>query len=105
LSNWAIARLLFVSKKMSAIASQNCSSHYFNLFPMTSIHLPQARKRFKRRSLFFHVHRWLGLTAGILLCIAGLTGSILVFWHEIDHWWLVQRFGAINPKIKNCNCD
>ncbi|MCL6433963.1 MAG: hypothetical protein K6T90_07035 [Leptolyngbyaceae cyanobacterium HOT.MB2.61] len=32
-------------------------------------------------------------------------GSILVFWHEIDHWWLVQRFGAINPKIKNCNCD
>jgi uncharacterized iron-regulated membrane protein len=64
---------------------------------MTSIHFPQARKRFKRRSLFFHVHRWLGLTAGILLCIAGLTGSILVFWHEIDHLVIAQRFGSLSP--------
>ncbi|MEG3849325.1 PepSY-associated TM helix domain-containing protein [Microcoleus sp. herbarium19] len=51
----------------------------------------------KFRNIAFHAHRWLGLTAGILLCIAGITGSILVFWHEIDRWWLTQRFGAIIP--------
>ncbi len=64
---------------------------------MISIHLPQARKRPKLRSLFFHVHRWLGLTAGILLCIAGLTGSILVFWHDIDHLVIAQQWGSLTP--------
>lgn len=29
-------------------------------------------------------HRWLGLTAGVLLCIAGLSGSVLVYYPEID---------------------
>jgi uncharacterized iron-regulated membrane protein len=38
----------------------------------------------KLRDISFYLHRWLGLVAGILLCIAGLTGSILVFWREID---------------------
>jgi uncharacterized iron-regulated membrane protein len=64
---------------------------------MSLLQLPQARKRLKLRSLFFHIHRWLGLTVGILLCIAGLTGSILVFWHEIDHLVLAQRFGSLTP--------
>ncbi|MBW4553300.1 MAG: PepSY domain-containing protein [Aphanocapsa sp. GSE-SYN-MK-11-07L] len=45
----------------------------------------------------FHVHRWLGLIGGILLCIAGLTGAVLVFWHELDHWVLTQRLGQIVP--------
>jgi uncharacterized iron-regulated membrane protein len=49
------------------------------------------------RNITFHLHRWLGLISGLLLCIAGLTGSILVFWHEIDRFVLTQRFGEVVP--------
>lgn len=49
------------------------------------------------RNISFHLHRWLGLVGGILLCIAGLTGSILVFWHEIDRFILARRFGEVVP--------
>ena len=49
------------------------------------------------RNTAFHLHRWLGLIGGTLLCIAGLTGSVLVFWHEIDQIVLTQRFGQIIP--------
>lgn len=49
------------------------------------------------RTIAFQTHRWLGLTAGILLCIAGLTGAVLVFWHEIDHTLLAQRLGSVIP--------
>jgi uncharacterized iron-regulated membrane protein len=51
----------------------------------------------KLRNLVFQLHRWLGLVGGILLCIAGLTGAVLVFWHEIDHWLITQRFGQVVP--------
>jgi len=46
------------------------------------------------RSIFY-LHRWLGLIVGLLFCIAGLTGSVLVFWHEIDAWILAQQFGPV----------
>jgi uncharacterized iron-regulated membrane protein len=49
------------------------------------------------RNFSFYLHRWLGLVAGILLCIAGLTGSILVFWHEIDKAVIAARFGRVIP--------
>ncbi|MBW4553699.1 MAG: PepSY domain-containing protein [Aphanocapsa sp. GSE-SYN-MK-11-07L] len=52
------------------------------------------------RNTAFHLHRWLGLVGGVLLCIAGLTGSILVFWHEIDQAVLTQRFGQIVPTLQ-----
>lgn len=64
---------------------------------MPSLQRLKSLKRPKLRSLLFHAHRWLGLTAGILLCIAGLTGSILVFWHEIDHWVMAQQLGHLIP--------
>lgn len=51
----------------------------------------------KLKAIAFHVHRWLELIAGILLCIAGVTGSILVFWHEIDRAVLAWRFGQVIP--------
>lgn len=38
------------------------------------------------RRLWLDVHLYLGLFAGALLVIFGLTGSILVFWQEIDDW-------------------
>ena len=37
-----------------------------------------------RRKLWLKVHLWLGLGFGLFLAIIGLTGSILVFWQEID---------------------
>ncbi|MFO0774695.1 MAG: PepSY-associated TM helix domain-containing protein [Nitrospiraceae bacterium] len=44
-----------------------------------------------RRSRWAAVHRWLGLTAGALLVLIGLTGSLLVFHLEIDEW--------LNPEL------
>jgi len=38
-----------------------------------------------RRKLWLSVHLWLGLSLGLFLAIIGLTGSVLVFWQEIDH--------------------
>ena len=38
------------------------------------------------RKLWLTIHRWLGLTAGLLFVWLGLTGSILVFDHAIDEW-------------------
>jgi uncharacterized iron-regulated membrane protein len=51
----------------------------------------------KLRNFSFYLHRWLGLVAGILLCIAGITGSILVFWHEIDEAVIAASFGRVIP--------
>ncbi|MGZ8227929.1 MAG: PepSY domain-containing protein, partial [Methylococcaceae bacterium] len=37
------------------------------------------------------MHLWLGLGFGLFLAVIGLTGSVLVFWHELDT--------AINPDL------
>lgn len=39
-----------------------------------------------RRKLWLKVHLWLGLTVGAALVLIGLTGSVMVFWEEIDTW-------------------
>ncbi|WP_020565855.1 PepSY-associated TM helix domain-containing protein [Methylosarcina fibrata] len=39
-----------------------------------------------RRKLWLQVHLWLGLFVGGMLVIISLTGSVLVFWQEIDEW-------------------
>jgi uncharacterized iron-regulated membrane protein len=44
-----------------------------------------------RRKLWLNVHLWLGLGFGLFLAVIGLTGSVLVFWHELDE--------AINPSL------
>ena len=44
------------------------------------------------RKLWLDVHLYLGLSVGAFLAIAGLTGSILVFFHEIDGW--------LNPELR-----
>lgn len=38
------------------------------------------------RHLWLVAHRWLGLTAGLVFVLLGLTGSLLVFDHAIDEW-------------------
>jgi uncharacterized iron-regulated membrane protein len=44
-----------------------------------------------RRKLWLHVHLWLGLVAGTVLAVIGLTGSLLVFWYEIS--------ASLNPEL------
>lgn len=43
------------------------------------------------RRTWLSVHRWLGLTVGLVLVLIGLTGSLLVFDHAIDEW--------LNPEL------
>ncbi len=38
------------------------------------------------RQLWLIVHRWLGLTVGLIFVLLGITGSLLVFDHAIDEW-------------------
>lgn len=40
----------------------------------------------RRRRIWLTIHLWLGLALGAVLSVAGVTGSILVFHHEIDAW-------------------
>lgn len=43
------------------------------------------------RRIWLTIHRWLGLTAGLLFVLLGLTGSVLVFHRAIDEW--------LNPEL------
>jgi uncharacterized iron-regulated membrane protein len=36
------------------------------------------------RRLWITTHRWVGLTAGFVLVVIGLTGSVSVFWRELE---------------------
>lgn len=46
----------------------------------------QVKRARAWRALWVQVHLYLGLFAGALLVVFGLTGSILVFFQEIDDW-------------------
>jgi uncharacterized iron-regulated membrane protein len=52
----------------------------------------------KLRDAAFYLHRYLGLTVGIILIIVGLTGSTLVFQQEIDRWLLNRQIEPIIPQ-------
>ena len=57
---------------------------------------PQRLKRLKtRRKIWLEVHLYLGLVFGVVLAVVGLTGSILVFWQDIDDW--------LNPSLRQVN--
>ena len=38
------------------------------------------------RRLLVWVHRYVGLAIALFVAMAGLTGSVLTFPHEIDEW-------------------
>jgi len=40
----------------------------------------------KFRALTLAIHRWTGLSAGLVFALLGLSGSLLVFYPEIDLW-------------------
>jgi uncharacterized iron-regulated membrane protein len=43
-------------------------------------------KKFGIRSLLILLHRWLGLFTALFLFIAGLTGAVIAWEHELDEW-------------------
>lgn len=45
---------------------------------------PPARRRSGR--LLFALHRWVGLATALFLTLAGLTGAIIAWEHELDSW-------------------
>ena len=49
----------------------------------------------KLRQYTFILHRYIGLFVGLILIVVGLTGSLLVFEHEIDDWMIQQHFGQV----------
>ena len=56
----------------------------------------------KLRQTWVTLHRWIGLGAGLLLCVAGLSGSFLVYYPAIDRvlnpdWTTPQAKGPALP--------
>ncbi len=63
----------------------------------------------KLTRVMFRIHSWLGLITGIFLLLLGLSGSVLVFRHELDHYFnqdlleVTPHGNAISPAIlSNC---
>lgn len=70
------------------------------------------------RGLLVIIHRWAGLFIAIFLLVAGLTGAVISWDHELDEWLnpdlfeatqagaplppleLVSRFEATNPRAR-----
>lgn len=50
------------------------------------------------RDYFFSIHRYLGLVVGLIAVIIGLTGSILVFYPEMNSYFITQKIGVITPQ-------
>lgn len=46
---------------------------------------------------FFNIHRWAGLITGVFLLVIGLSGSILVFNEDINHWLYADRLTVKIP--------
>ena len=45
----------------------------------------KSTKRPALRRAWVQIHLWLGLTLGVVGALLGLSGSILVYDHELDH--------------------
>jgi uncharacterized iron-regulated membrane protein len=49
------------------------------------------------RRILMLLHRWLGLFTALFLGLAGLTGAVIAWDHELDHWLNPQLFQAQDP--------
>ena len=52
----------------------------------------------KIRNTAFSLHRYIGLAVGLIIVIVGLTGSLLVFNHEIDVALVKQKYEQVIPQ-------
>ncbi|NJM90406.1 MAG: PepSY domain-containing protein [Hydrococcus sp. RU_2_2] len=57
------------------------------------------------RDILFFVHRYLGLGFGLILILIGITGSLLVFHHEIEDWLISQRYEIVVPQGQPISVD
>lgn len=55
-------------------------------------------KRLTVRQVAFTLHRYIGLGVALILIVIGLTGSFLVFGHEIDHFLVHLQSEKIVPQ-------
>ena len=53
------------------------------------------------RHVWLRLHRWAGLCMALFLTVAGLTGTVLVFYEELEHW-LNRRwqYRCRSPKVR-----
>ncbi len=51
------------------------------------------------RAQFVWLHRWAGLSMATFLILVGLTGSLLAFWLEINHWLTPDLYPAPRPGV------
>jgi uncharacterized iron-regulated membrane protein len=51
------------------------------------------------RRRWLQLHRWCGLTLGLLLALAALSGAALVVLKPLDRWWHPQLFAAPRPEL------
>jgi uncharacterized iron-regulated membrane protein len=51
------------------------------------------------RRLWIQVHLWLGLTLGVLGIFIGVSGSVLLYDHQIDRWLNPQRYAVSGPQV------
>jgi uncharacterized iron-regulated membrane protein len=58
---------------------------------------PQARRRRAARAVALWLHRYVGLCMALFLVVAGLTGSLLAFYHELDARLNPGLFHAAEP--------
>lgn len=59
----------------------------------------------KLRQVAFTLHQYIGLVVGLLLIIVGLTGSLLVFQHEIDQFLVQRQFGQVIPQQQRVSIE
>ena len=59
----------------------------------------------KIRNLAFSLHRYIGLSVGLILIIVGLTGSLLVFNREINVALVKQKFDRVIPQSQTLSLD
>jgi uncharacterized iron-regulated membrane protein len=55
---------------------------------------PNGAAPFKFKKLTRVLHRWLGLTLGLIISIIGLTGTLYVFQPELTAWFYSDLYGA-----------
>lgn len=59
----------------------------------------------KLRNIAFQAHRYIGLAVAMILIIVGLTGSILVFYPEMDNYLIDRQFGTVIPQGEKISYD